>query len=456
MENQLSNLIKKPIVVYFMLFATLFMIHLPMTYFGDDLYFKNAAQSTNWVSFLQMRYNTWSSRVLLEWLTLLSFSLPMWVWKLLNTSIFVLTAYSLNALLNPKKDPNVLWGSSLLVLAYPIFHLATAGWVTTSINYIWPLALGLYAVASCIQQMRIDRAPTAGQIISCGIGLLIACNHEMIAITVLLISGLLLYYAIHKKLNTIMLSVYLGIAMASIAFILRSPCVTIRMQSEISTWFPAFNDFSIADKFIIGLHSTLKHFLGLPSVLFLVLVVSQVKKAYEDRKHILVSKAIASIVALFNIYGMWRLYMELFKPRENKFYQVLDRFYGIKEITHRIEIYQPLYLLELFVMVVFFVGVAYLVIKQAENKVVGWTMLGILAITFGVRVAMGLSPTIYASSVRTFLFPYIGLMVVSLYYMTQLRLSKWTLKRKGLWAAVWLGLASLNIATVLLVEFIKR
>ena len=36
----------------------------------------------------------------------------------------------------------ILW----LILLYPVDRMAGAGWAATTVNYVWPLSLGLFSV----------------------------------------------------------------------------------------------------------------------------------------------------------------------------------------------------------------------------------------------------------------------------------------------------------------------
>ena len=97
---------------------------------------------------LRKRYETWSSRVFIEApLILLAHNNAVLLWKVCNIFVWLALALSLMYLTH-YKNITMLIG---LILMYPVTDMASAGWIATYINYLWPLTAG------CISVIALDK-----------------------------------------------------------------------------------------------------------------------------------------------------------------------------------------------------------------------------------------------------------------------------------------------------------
>lgn len=96
-------------------------------------------------AFLAERWQTWSSRLLIEG-TLCLTTRSIWAWRLLDSAAMTLAAYALCRLANAERRWEMLSLSGLLVTAIPFSLLRSTGWQATSVNYCWPLACALTAL----------------------------------------------------------------------------------------------------------------------------------------------------------------------------------------------------------------------------------------------------------------------------------------------------------------------
>ncbi|MFT8502475.1 MAG: hypothetical protein ABF702_11155, partial [Lacticaseibacillus paracasei] len=116
------DLSKIAIVAIFLLFL-IFNMSIPLTGIGDDsILFSGPLLKDfngNFLAFLGNRYSHWSSRVIIEFFTLLSVQ-HNFFWRIIKTlsltSISVIPVY----LFNFKKQPSLLMISTSLVLMIPI------------------------------------------------------------------------------------------------------------------------------------------------------------------------------------------------------------------------------------------------------------------------------------------------------------------------------------------------
>lgn len=106
--KKIKELLNKKSVYYVCLFILVFALHLFMKPGkADDSWFINN-YTGNPLSFAYMRYMQWSSRFLIEMVLVVIVSLPLILWKVLDTLMIVLLFYSGNKLLNVK-DRKILY-----------------------------------------------------------------------------------------------------------------------------------------------------------------------------------------------------------------------------------------------------------------------------------------------------------------------------------------------------------
>lgn len=409
---------------YVVLFLGMLFLHKEMTYFGDDFYFLEASKSQDWFAFLQMRYATWSSRMLIEIVTLWVMTKPLMLWKIIDSGIMVLLAYSVEICFLKSSSKKNAWFVAFALLLYPIFHMSTAGWVTTSINYMWPVALGLYAMIP-IRRRFEGKNNNLIQIIATSAALIFACSNEQVALVSVVVWGYFFVYFLLKEKKVNSLGWYFACALGCFWVIVNSACLEVRFLAEVKTWFPNFESLNLADKLSLGFSTTLLHFVSLPNFVFLVFVLVLLASCYRYKKKWLwrFSPVVALIV--MNLMGTYNAALVIQnRVVEEKLFMTVDRVYGIRSMAN-IESFDYSYLyLSSGLLLVFFGIIAYQLYVAREKYKDGFPLIGILCLGFSVRVIMGFSPTIYASSLRTFIMPYISLMIVTLVLL------------EGLWEAL--------------------
>lgn len=134
--------------VILMLFAVQLVMHTNCdSLILDDWVFRDAAEGgVSIASFLAKRWQTWSSRLLIEGLLCVT-TKSIWLWRVLDSLAMVLMAFSLCRLANAEKRPEMLGLAALLVTSIPFAILRSTGWQATGMNYYVPLAC---AMTACI------------------------------------------------------------------------------------------------------------------------------------------------------------------------------------------------------------------------------------------------------------------------------------------------------------------
>ena len=120
-------------------------------------FFRNQLDAYSLKDYLTIRYHGWSSRLVIE-AALVYVSRHMRLYKLLDWGMWMLLAGSLSAIFGKTKDKaRTNWILIGLLLIYPLAELGGAGWIATTTNYIWPLALGVFVLTGTARVLRGER-----------------------------------------------------------------------------------------------------------------------------------------------------------------------------------------------------------------------------------------------------------------------------------------------------------
>ena len=142
------------LVPFLVLFALLFFYFagVSLDYGDDGIYALQAAEMGPLAMALQFR-QTWSARLVIEAICFSLYLLPSFVWKVINCLMVVLLAYSFVKLLGARGDRRMAWLACGAVCVYPLAEMISAGWAVTCCNYLWPLALGVYALTPWVDRL---------------------------------------------------------------------------------------------------------------------------------------------------------------------------------------------------------------------------------------------------------------------------------------------------------------
>lgn len=230
--------------------ALLVHLVLPLNW-SDDAVFAQEASEMTLAAFLKG-----SSRLLTDAMTYL-FARYHLLWRLCNPVVLTVMAIAVSQLLTCK---NVVLKNTVICagVVYPAMVLVDAGFIATTVNYLWPVTCGLLCL------LPLKRLCMGGRVrwyeLAMGIPLLLyALNMEqMCAILTVLFTAGFGYLCVKKRP-----SLYAG-AMALLCVV--GLCLTYflnvmgdgsRMEREIARYFPDFLRLSLWNKLELGFSSTL-------------------------------------------------------------------------------------------------------------------------------------------------------------------------------------------------------
>lgn len=397
--NKIFNGEYRGIAILFILQFILTITIKPIRY--DDAFYIEAITGVPILSFVGSRYLEWTSRILIEFTLGIIFRFSKYIWIFGNAIMVTLIGYSISKIFvkkEMKKEMNmmILW----LVILYPFERMSSAGWAATTVNYIWPMSLGLYSLIS-IRYAWDKKKITPFQGILFALSTVYACNQEQCCAIILatyLLFTIILTVRDKKKVSTFM---YLQtiIAIISIIFILINPGNAIRKQDEIVAYFPEYNSISFIDKLVLGVTSTMGELLVNYSVTFAIfsfMICVFIWMNYKDR-------LIRGISAIPLTATLVLSYFSSFT--ENTFITIkwIRKSFVLEDrlITPYKYTYLGSYMeLVISLAVIFSIMICLLLIfKKLKNNIA----IYIFGAGLVSRLIMGLSPTLFVSTNRTFI-----------------------------------------------------
>jgi len=374
---------------------------------GDDAYFRNSLQPENVTlySFLLNRYTTWSSRIIIEIWAIVINQVPI-LWWFLDTAILLLAAYSLRLLL-PKMDKKATYFLVCLVFIYPFIDMRTAGWITTTMNYTWPLAFGLYAMVSIKKILNGEPLRIYQYVLSVS-ALLYAANHEQMGT---LLAGFFIFFSIYQIVVQKRLHWFLALktvlSIASMVFILTAPGNGIRTAWTIGTQFPGYVDLSLFNKIEMGFSSTLFGLVMKPNLSFLLfgLLLFLAAKVKNQSRVFLITASLPLVFSL--VFG-------LLGPVFGKLLPFVGTIRGAMTVTGTNPTFShPISLVPDLLLLLVCISVIISLYRLFELKRDAWLVLLVLGAGFASRMIMAFTPAIWFSEARTFIYLYFALIYCS-------------------------------------------
>lgn len=241
----------KILVFYTCFFLLALIIHLvlPLNWADDTIFLKKASQ-LNLSEFLSN-----SARPLVDTFTYFFVRYPL-LWRLINPLMLILLSFLLSKYLPSKNDyaKNV---ALCIALIYPSIVVVDAGFIATTLNYLWPVTMGmicLFPLWKKVNKLKTHRFEMV-LFIPC---LLYATNMQQMAIILVAIFGMANIYLIWKKDFSpyILLQFLIAIFCSVYSYAINTVGDNSRMLREISRYFPDFASLTILEKIELGFSST--------------------------------------------------------------------------------------------------------------------------------------------------------------------------------------------------------
>lgn len=252
--------------VSYLLFLIVLHLHMNLTT-GDTQAFVTMLDEHSLFDVLLLRYETWGSRLLIE-AVLIYVVRFKFLWACLDIVAFLAIFHYLGVLaIRMGADRGVRIPLLALLLCYPYPTLSEAGWIPTTVNYIWPLACGLFAISIVAQVLDGDAnnfKVSAWEMTLAILASLFAANLEQIALVMWCLALVVLLAQLKtRKVSWYLLLIWILISLECL-FIVTCPGNHARTVEGIDYWWPDLTHFSEPvtydtlspfDKFYLGFAS---------------------------------------------------------------------------------------------------------------------------------------------------------------------------------------------------------
>ena len=449
---------------FLLFFALMLLMHLVMGVNGDDIRYAKVLSNQTLVDYISYRYYNWSSRILIESILIVLVRQNMILWEIIDCIIYTVAVYYVIKVFNRKNSTHIALLGVLLFLMYPFHEMATAGWMATTLNYLWPFSFAMISAIPLINLLYDKRTSIWVYIIS-ALALVYAVQQEQCCA---LIFGLNLVYLVKcyikkEELNKYNIFVIL-VSFASLIFIFTCPGNSIRYVEELSYWYPQYASYGILEKIYLGFIPTFALLLEekiIFPLFYLILTVSALLKV--ENKYwkgflklnivfilfLVVFKTCLDVSTLGSALDS-AMVSNLAAP----FGMVVDLIWPLKQalLVMGYETIPDLNVLTILIALYLLLSSCWMLVKVFD----GYDFLILFLAGFMSKFVTGFSPTVFASGPRTLVFFYFILIAIILKMIVKLfdegRIcAKWD-RRMTL---SFIVLASVNYLLVFGIVFIK-
>lgn len=221
------------------------------TQIADDTWFARQLDTQSLSDFLAFRYTHWSGRLPIEATLVLLIGHP-WLWKLLNGAMWLLLCYSAGRVSLARTGVSAAGSTALVFVLFmlisPAIVFNAAWWMTGSVNYLWPMALGLYGLLAFVDTKGHGHNARLGFLLASGL----AMYNEQVALVLLPISLWLLGWRVIRRRWRGWDLAQVGFMAINALVVFGAPGSYHRFLSEEALRFPNFSALGVLDKAAIG------------------------------------------------------------------------------------------------------------------------------------------------------------------------------------------------------------
>lgn len=361
------------------------------------------------------------------------------LWKALNIFFVELLALSVSRLINIEKNFTIDWLIVGFIIMYPFVDMSSSGWIVATGNYIWTLSTGIYTLEKVNKSLKGIKLKWFEVIVS-GFATYYSANFELMTVILMIfcVLGLIRYYQIYKKKNVFIIFQIFVIS-GSLLYILSAASIKARYNNAI-IYFPDYKMLSLIDKAMLGFTTTMSTLIARHNTIFLIFTILLACMVIFKCKHFLLKiisliPIVITYICSFQIYGSIDKIMKYTDPK----FGMSDYRRITAETFDKFSYYIPIFISILTLGCL-------LISLWAIGTDVYESFLYILIFGAGLcsRIVLGFSPTVYASSMRTFVFLYFGIIICSIMIIRAMLISE----RKSFVNIVFCMIGVLSLCTL--------
>ena len=463
MKLTLNKFVKDyyPFILFFVL---MFVLHLIMGLNGDDVKYIKVLSNQNLFDFLQHRYEFWSSRLVIESIMVVLVRQNMILWKVFDSVLYTIGVYYLIKLINHKNSKHIALLGVLLFLMYPFHEMATAGWIATTLNYLWCFSFAMISTIPLINNLYGKKTSVLVYVISI-LSLLYAINQEQCCFIIFALHFAFLANSLIKKEKIDKYNLFVVLlSFAGLVYIFTCPGNFARFEIEAGYWYPDFIHYGIMEKLYLCVIPTVSLFLEQKIIFplfYLILTVATLTKVKNKYLKYFLYLNIAFILFL-TVFQTCLDISTLGSTINSATLSKLTAPFGaivnlLPPLKHALVVlkYETISEINLLTM-----GLSFYLLAASSLMLVkvfdGFKGLILFAVGFLSKAMTAFSPTVFVSCPRTLMFYYfilIGLilmMLVKLFDEDKIN-AKWD----NLMTKSFIVLAGVNYLLVFAIVFVK-
>lgn len=360
-------------------------------------------------NFVLNQYTGWSSRTIIEVVMVIISSFPNIVWHVLDIAICIFIVAMLCKLLNIQNKKSELLILLTCIATYSVIDMSSAGWIATTMNYSWPLAMLLFllvTIQKILKKEQIGKFEYLYSILAC----IYSCNNEQITVFMTIISFSILLFESQNKCFQRRLIPYFIITILEFLYIAISPGNAYRREFETNYWFPDYANYHLFDKIYLGYSTTINNLFysnNLIVLFFLVALMINIWTKYSNG----IIKIVSAIPVVFIVFVQYlsghrllnNYYVNLLKTPcyEGR----IEQLTGIGYFSFGVSI-----ILVVSVLISFWHAFV------EDNLII---FMGVFIGSIASRLILGFSASIYVSGYRTFLLLEASLIFFSTYLIAR-------------------------------------
>lgn len=432
---------KKNVYMILMLGLIFFAISHVFTiiYIENDYKYKDIGL----LPFLLYLYQTEAPKFILSILQFKLIAMPNIVWKILDIGIMISLIYSLGEICLEKDAElgNQLQSKRIILLglvcSYPFTQMGIFGWIETTINYSWPLGLGLFVIVSLIWIAR-ERKIRSYQYILFVASLIITCNSMPMASIMLI--GFIIALRYYRK-NAIVYSklyIYSGsvIILVSLAFSINSLVSAVYGVMNAIIYDTESAEILGTGKFVASYTGIFENLLLGPNLIFFILcAVLMIGMFYKSQNRI--KRTIACVPVLVDIFFTSFFGIQKVEARFNKY--ILPRVADEKQCE---------YILQIAMVIAFTVVILSIIMTLCWTISQNSQILGVILLALGIGLLIGigssvLTPTLVGHA-EVYIYIYFAMISTVLLLLKEVDIPNKSIWYKGLYICCVVG-ALLNL-----------
>lgn len=403
MKNKIKSLLNRNDIVFILAGIIMFALFSFAPIIADDAVFVNKFSVYGLNGALAkaaeeviVDWNTWSSRILVNYTWLATLILGRFFFSGMTGILTYAFLKAISILFETKKIETNLKITCLFFL-FPFIIWSSAGWYATTVTYYWPVVMGVIALVPIAKCMR-DEQMKKWEYVVYSIMLIYCANSEQGMVFILFTYSTILIFCLVKRKKIVYLFVQEFLAIGSMFICLLNPGNMARKIAETGNWFPEYGMLSALDKAEMGMSTTFHTLLFSSNALIIAscaILLGVVYRIYKDA----IIRFLAGIPLYVTvIFGPLRNIAFTMFPQLDKCVNDIPKLGTVNVETYDTHVY----LIEFFLLTISCIIVVYNIILINGNKWKTYFLVSLLLGGAAGRVAMGFSPTIYASGIRTF------------------------------------------------------